>query len=199
MNLSDDEIIERVQRGERERFLELYRRHHRRLGAYARRQLRNAEAARDIVSETFLRAYQSVDSFRTGERISYPGYLFLVCRRLIINERERIQASPIIPLDDETADMAEELPDTAPLPLTQLLDAERRQRVREALAQLTHDDREIIYLAFERDLSRRDIMDILGKPSVSAVTSHLHRAMLKLQAVLVQQGYFASMRESERE
>ncbi len=83
MELCDSELVARVQQGERELFLLLFERYYSRLECYARRYLKNAEEARDIASETFLRAYRNVDSFRLGERISYLGYLFLICRRLI--------------------------------------------------------------------------------------------------------------------
>ncbi len=192
MDLSDDEILRRVQQGERTEFLELFDRYYPRIEGYAQRQLHNAEAARDIASETFLRAYRHVDSFRIGE-ISYVGYLFLVCRRLILTERQRARSSPVVPWDPaqhENLAEAEPQADTAALPLARVLHAEKRAVVRQALQQLPADDQEIILLAFERDLSRRDIAQILDKPSVSAVTSHLYRAMQKLKVVLLQQGYF---------
>jgi DNA-directed RNA polymerase specialized sigma24 family protein len=59
-----------------------------------------------------------------------------------------------------------------------------------ALECLSAEDRKIIHLAFERDLSRRDIVTIMGKPSVTAVTSHLRRAMQKLKFIIERQGYF---------
>ncbi len=199
MELTDDQIIEQVRRGDRERFLELYRRHHRRIESYARRQLRSAELARDIASETFLRAYRSIEAFRTGERLSFAGYLFLICRRLIFNELDRIRASRTVSMEDEAAVGALLVEDLTPAPLAGILDEERNRMVRAALEELSPDDQEIIRLAFEKDLSRRDIMQILGKPSVSAVTTQLHRAMTRLKQVLEEQGYFAEVREMRQE
>jgi RNA polymerase sigma-70 factor (ECF subfamily) len=202
-DLSDDDILRRVQRGERSEFLEIFDRYYPRIEGYAQHQLRNAEAARDIASETFLRAYRNVDSFRIGENISYVGYLFLVCRRLILTERQRLRSAAVVSWDQAIQEhqiQEARLADTDALPLARLLDTEKRDMVRQALQRLSADDREIISLAFERDLSRRDIAQILGKPSVSAVTSHLHRAMQKLKTVLIQQGYFNNAaHEAERE
>ncbi len=202
MHLSDDDILRRVQRGERSEFVELFDRYYARIEGYAQRQLRNAETARDLASETFLRAYRNVDSFRIGEQISYIGYLFLVCRRLILTERQRMHTTAVVSWDqaiEEHKIDESRLADTDELPLARLLDSEKREMVQQALQTLSIDDREIIQLAFERDLSRRDIAQILGKPSISAVTSHLHRAMQKLKAALLQQGYFAAAQEPERE
>ena len=192
MQPSDDEILKRVQQGARTEFVQIFDRHYGRIERYALRQLRDAEAARDIASETFLRAYRNVDSFRIGDQISYLGFLFLICRRLIMTERRKNQTAPLpqSSLSGDAALREQNAPDTAPLPLTQMLEAERRAMIREGLHCLSTDDREIILLAFEQDLSRQDIAHTLNKPSVTAVTSHLHRAMQKLKTALLRQGYF---------
>jgi RNA polymerase sigma-70 factor (ECF subfamily) len=193
---TDEEIIRRVHSGDREAYLVLFDRYYARVESYAGRQMQNPEAARDIASETFLRAYRTVDAFRIGE-ISYAGYLFLICRRVMLTELSRYGGIVCRSLDD-SADEMEMIPDGSALPVELLLSAERGDMLREALAHLPTADREIIHLAFERDLSRRDIADILSKPSVSAVTSHLCRAMQKLKAIIVEQGYFEVEREVER-
>jgi RNA polymerase sigma-70 factor (ECF subfamily) len=197
MYLSDDTIIARVQAGDRQAYLYLFDRYYARVEGYARHQIRNAEAARDLASETFLRAYRSVDGFRTGE-VAYLSYLLLICRRLIINERARHGKAPTTSWEEASLH-GEPLADSAELPLDRMLKAEQRGVIQKALHLLSAEDREIILLAFEQDLSRRDIADVLGKPTVSAVTSHLYRAMQKLKAILVKQGYFsAAMDETER-
>jgi len=196
MTQSDEEILRRVQDGDREAFLLLFDRYYGRVESYARRQMQNPEAARDIASETFLRAYRTVDSFRIGE-ISYPGYLFLICRRLMLTEQTR-NSGVVFRSLDENVEEAEALHDEGALPLEMLLASERGLMLRKALDRLPAPDREIIHLAFERDLSRRDIGEILAKPSVSAVTSHLHRAIQKLKAIIIEQGYFESERELDR-
>ncbi len=193
MLLSDDEILRRVQQGQRGEYLHLFDRYYSRVENYARRRLNNAEGARDIASETFLRAYRCVDSFRIGESISYFGYLLLICRRLIAAERVRAGSRLTRSIEDSLLEV-QQVPDASALPLEQLLAEERRTMLQAALERLTAEDREIIHLAFERDLSRKDILEILGKPSVSAVTSHLYRAMQKLKAIVAQQGYFGGER-----
>ena len=196
VHLEDEAIIRRVQQGEREAYMTLFDRYYGRVESYARRQLQNAETARDLASETFLRAYRNVDSFRTGENISYFSYLLLICRRLILTEQTRRAKTPVTA---QTLLEADRLADPSDLPLDRILVTERRTALERALECLPADDREILFLAFERDLSRRDIADILGKPSVSAVTSHLYRALQKLKVIVAQQGYFSAERETARE
>src|SRR5947207_2365308 len=141
MTQTDEEILRRVQSGDREAFLVLFDRYHGRVEGYARRQMQNPEAARDIASETFLRAYRTVDTFRLGE-ISYAGYLFLICRRLMLTERSRFGGILFRSLD-EHSDELEAIPDSVALPLELLLSAERGAMLRDALEQLPAADREI--------------------------------------------------------
>src|SRR5579871_2892649 len=89
LSLSDNEILDRVQQGERDAYAALFQRYYPRVEGYARRHLHNVEAARDVASETFLRAYRNVDRFRAGERITYFGYLLMICHRLILSEQAR--------------------------------------------------------------------------------------------------------------
>ena len=51
-----------------------------------------------------------------------------------------------------------------------------------SLAQLNASDREILTLAYDRELSCREIQAITGKPSISAVTTHVYKAMRKLRS-----------------
>lgn len=196
MDSIDRECIERVQQGNQSEYLRIFDRYYARVESFARSQLRDIEAARDMASETFLRAFRNVDKFRLEEDITYLGYLLMICRRLIITERTRLSATPVRSLDEERT--AETIPDSAPSPIAHLLDDEQAAMLQSALKELAEEDREIIQLAYIRDLSRRDIMHIMNKPTVSAVTSHLYRAMQKLKTVVSAQAYFDPERESGR-
>ncbi len=188
---SDDQIIKRVQAGEGPAFVELFDRYYAQIHRFARWQTGDAEAASDFAIETFERAYRAIKSFRTGENTPYLAYLLQITRRLIIAERVRVRRGTIYSLDDPEAS-AKRLIDSCSLPMDIVLEEERRATVRDALDRLSPEDREIILLAFERDLTRRDIAAVTGKPSTTAVSSHLHRAMKKLRVIVAQQGYFGA-------
>ena len=194
MQLSDEEIISRVQQGATQEYFQLFDRYYSRVESYARKQMQNSEAARDVASETFLRAYKKVNEFRIGE-ISYLGYLLLICRRLIYDEWAHTRRVPMFSLEICEEEIEKCSKQMTP-PLHQVLQDERAEMLRTAMELLPNDDREIIHLAYEKDLSRHDIGEVMGKPSVSAVTSHLYRAMRKLKAILIEQAYFQSEWES---
>ena len=68
-------------------------------------------------------------------------------------------------------------------PLHWLLSTERRRLVREALAELSGKDAEILLLKYTEDWSYRQLAEHLGT-SCSAVESRLHRARAKLRSAL---------------
>lgn len=194
--LSDNEILDRVQHGERDAYAALFERYYTRVEGYARRHLHNVEAARDVASETFLRAYRNVDRFRAGERITYFGYLLMICHRLILSEQARYATALA---RQRALGVPEYGLEQTELPLERVLAREKVSALKAALENLPTDDREIIWLAFEQGLSRKEIACVMNKPSVSAVTSHLYRAIRKMKTVLLQQGYFSSYASQQRE
>src|SRR5207302_919492 len=149
-----------VQRGDSESYVELFDRYYARIYRYALWQLRNIDAARDAAADTFARAFKAVAGYRPGESISYFPYLLQICRRLIYAERTRANRGFAYSLDDPESG-AKRLIDSCGTPEESLLDEERRDMIRQSMQGLSPDDREIILLAFERDLSRRDIAALM--------------------------------------
>ena len=187
--MTDEEIVRAVQSGDRELFAELHRRHYQKVWRFARRSLLEGEAADDVACETFLRAYSSIDRFRVRRDGGFLAFLFRIATNLMADRARRLAHGTPVSFDDEE-DWAGRLPDEAPPPLEQVLHQERVRRVRDALGRLPLPDRQILLLAYEGELSAREVMQAMGKPSVTAVTSHLHRALTKLRNLLATDDYF---------
>lgn len=184
--LSDTDIILRVQRGERELFGELHTRYHDRIYRTVGRSVFDPDIAQDIAGEVWVRAYAAVDRFAPRESHSVVAWLLRIAANLVTDHRRRLPVG-------ETCDDYEEktLRLVAPGAEREVLRAEQSRAVRRALETLSDGDRMIIELAHDSDLSCREIAVALDKPSVSAVTSHLHRAMRHLKTALEQSGWFS--------
>ncbi len=188
--MTDEEIVQRIQLGDRRLFEELHRRYYARIWRFARRTLLNDEAANDVASETFIRAYRAIDRYQIRRDGGFLAFLFRIARNLMTDMLRKTPPQPTLSLDGEE-NLQERLTlENGGDPLEMALREERRRRVREALARLPEADRQVILLAYEADLSRREVAVIMGKPSVTAVTSHLHRALNKLRELLLQDEYF---------
>lgn len=192
---SDGEILRRVQAGERELFGELHTRHHERIYRYVAQSIWQREAAQDISCEVWLRAYNAVDRFEVRNGASVLSWLLRIASNLVTDYRRRLG-----PETESWEENEERLTPALVTPGTesQFLQRERARAVRSAFSELSASDQQIIYLAHQDGLSSAEIAHALNKPSVSAVTSQLHRAMTHLRDRLRRQGWLNDENESSR-
>ncbi|MGQ9524950.1 MAG: RNA polymerase sigma factor [Armatimonadota bacterium] len=181
--MTDEEIVRLVQSGDRLAFVELHRRYYQRIWRYARRSAVDPDTASDIASEVFLRAYRNIDRFKIRRDGSFGAFLFRIATNLLADRARRQPKVQQVSID-EVQDLVEHVPSTEPVPLDRILQEERIARVRKSLARLPMSDRQIVLLSYEKGLSVKEIASIMGKPSLTAVTSHLHRALCKLRDML---------------
>jgi RNA polymerase sigma-70 factor (ECF subfamily) len=185
---TDEEVVARVQAGERELFEIIFDRHYARIERSVRSLGLPEPDREDVVSETFLRAFAGIGSFQVAAGKRYLPYLYAIARNLCTDRlRQRQRSCQALCLEDvEVAEIPDESEHAAPL--ATLLKREQHDRIRAALSMLSPLDREIIALSYDRDLSSKEIMAIMQKPSVTAVTTHLHKAMKKLRALVGSEG-----------
>lgn len=175
---TDSEIILRS-RTQPAAFGEIYERDVAPIGGYLGRRV-GADAAEDIVAETFLTAFRKRASFDTSWESARP-WLFGIAVRLMRRRRrlEGVQwrAAMAGPADDTAAgDGYGEAEDR--------MDAQRRLRALEpAIAALAQRDREVLQLFAWGGLSYDDIVASLRVP-VGTVRSRLNRVRRQLSNAL---------------
>jgi RNA polymerase sigma factor (sigma-70 family) len=177
MPQEDGEVMRRVASGEIGLVEVLFERHHAALFRFFRRLFGRAAAAEDLVQETFLRILKYRRSFRPGG--SFKAWLFAVARSAA-KEQFRREARGQAP---ETA--IRERIDPTPLPLDRMETAEKLERLEEAIARLSADDREALLLARYEGLSHGELATVLDC-SVGAARVRVHRALSRLRAQCVQ-------------
>lgn len=183
--LTDEQIVTRVQAGEGELFELIFDRHFARIERYARGLGLPDSELEDLVADTFTRAFTRIRSFDPANGTRYISYLYAIARNLSTDRiRERMRSPESLFLeDDQVAEIPDEREQASPL--AALLKREQLDRIHAALARLAPSDQEIIALSYERDLSCKEIMEVMQKPSVTAVTTHLYKAMKKLRALVL--------------
>jgi len=142
----------------------LYQDSRERLTSYFLRRHRSAEAAEDLLHETFLQLMRRVDRCRAAR--SPQAYLFGIARHVSAEAWRRAQPSGA----DEDSLLSAEAPDPEPRVLA----------AREVIAGLPALQREILDLRFQHDLSYAEIAEVLGVP-VGTVRSRLHNAVRLLR------------------
>src|SRR5471030_469419 len=96
----DGTTISRFQEGDKAAFNDLVTRHQQRAYHYASRLTNNPDEAADIVAETFLRAYRSLDGFKGDS--SFTTWLYRIETNCFLDMRKRANARISVSLDDES-------------------------------------------------------------------------------------------------
>ena len=187
--MTDEAIIRKVQAGDLALFGELHKRYYKRVWGYLHRCIRDEETAKDLAADTFINAYRAIGHYEVREHGRFGPFLLKIARNLLIDSQRSRKPWTFSALESEEGQTME-LPSGEPSLLDRILEEERVDRVKAALDQLSVVDREILALAYQQDLSLKEIAQVTGKPSVSAVTSHLHRAISKLRGLIRADEYF---------
>ncbi|HET6347474.1 MAG TPA: RNA polymerase sigma factor [Candidatus Krumholzibacteria bacterium] len=173
----EQELIQRWKRGDKRAFETLVRRHMTDAFYVAYGFVGNAEDARDLSQEAFVKAYQARARF-DETRPFYP-WLYRILKNHCLNFVTRGRRH--ISLDDENEHR--EIASNAASPLETMEERETCRLVRAALDRLSEDHREIIVLKNFQEHSYREIADILGIP-IGTVMSRLFYARQALRAVI---------------
>ncbi len=155
----------------------------------ALRALGDPEAAEEAVQETLVRALEALRDGRVGDPEKLGAFVRGIARHVIADiHRARQRAAPLHAMPGAGPHS------TGDDPLTALITAEERERVRLALTQLSARDREILRLSFFEGLGPVDIAERSGEPALrvrkrkSRALSRLRRALLRKEPPVTNRG-----------
>lgn len=180
-NLTDDELVGQVLAGDSAPFGEIVQRHEGRLYNTIYRLVGSAEDARDLLQDTFVKAYENLKTFRGGS--SLYTWLFRIAVNTSLSHRRRrkwVQMSAP-PGDEDNPNPGNTVADTAAAdPADRLITAETEVLVQEAINGLDDEHRTVVVLRDIQHCDYRQIAEILEVPP-GTVKSRLHRARMMLR------------------
>ena len=144
----------------------------------ARWLMKNQEDAEDMVQESYLRAFRFFASFHEGTNCR-AWFLRIVRNTCYTELGTRDPKHKQVPLDSEI----DEIEDTSPLPSVRLSQKTTVAAVREAIAALPVDFREVVVLRELEGLSYKEISEVSGVP-LGTVMSRLARGRHQLHLLL---------------
>lgn len=168
------ELVARVKRGDAGAFDLLVSLHLRRAYSVAYRLLGQREDAEDLVQEAFLTALQKIDTFQEGRSFGPWFYRILVNRGLNARKARSLRRTSALPEEASAAGAS---------PLRQTEQAELRDHLARALAELPLRQRTIVRLFELEGFTSTEIAGILEIPD-GTVRWHLHQARRKLRDAL---------------
>jgi RNA polymerase sigma-70 factor (ECF subfamily) len=170
----DAALIARWKAGDQRAAAELVQRHASALARFAA-SCGAREEVDELVQDTFVRAFSSLDGFRGDS--SFRTWLFTIERRLLMDrrrsERRRPRAAEI-----SEADVATEYD-----ALDQMVADEAQTKVKAAIGRLTPTQREVFVLRVSEGLSYKEIAEAVGTTE-GAARVHYHNAMRTVKELL---------------
>ncbi|HUW18278.1 MAG TPA: sigma-70 family RNA polymerase sigma factor [Sedimentisphaerales bacterium] len=184
MENTDKSLIDAHCRGEREAFGQVVRRYGGSLLGYLTKMSGSRELAEDLFQETFKRVHEKAHTFRGGR---LGPWLFKIATRVALNGLQRRRRLRVVSLDQQL-DCAEgrnkesgaaAVADNSCEPSEEVIRAEQKEQVRQAIELLPEKQRAALVLAYYQQLSYREVAEVLGC-SIGTVKTQMYRALRTL-------------------
>jgi len=175
---ADETLMLAYAAGDARAFEQIYARHRGPLYRFLMRHLRNAAQA----DECFQDVWQRVIAARAGWKpeAAFTTWLYRIAHNRLNDHWRSLKHRP--PAPDDADERAARVPDPD-TPERQLSEFEQRRRLQQALEELPDEQREVVLLRLEQELTLEQIGDITGVGR-ETVKSRLRYAMDKLRARL---------------
>ncbi|MBW6466302.1 MAG: sigma-70 family RNA polymerase sigma factor [Brevefilum sp.] len=185
-----------LQRGDRGAFALMVDANSDQIYRLALKMLGNEQDAEDVLQETFIKAFKNIHRFEGRSKLSTWLYRIAVNESLMIL-RKRKGITVDIDQDFETDDgelMPRQITDWCCLPEKELMSAETRHAIDQAIKTLSDTNRAAFLLRDVEGLSTQEAAEVLNI-SESALKVRLMRARMALRESLT--GYFSDKMQSK--
>jgi len=140
------------------------------------RMIRNREEVEDLTQEAFIKAFTSLASF--NEEYSFSTWLYKIATNNAIDHvrKRKLQTFSINqPIESEESDYSFELPDMEPEPDQELITAQRKKMLDDAMDSLPAKYRQVILMRHVEEKEYQEIAKTLKLP-LGTVKAHIFRA-----------------------
>jgi len=157
------------------RLSDLYEEYYDKIARYVYVHISNKEEAEDIAGEVFLKALQSLKSYRE-QGVPMQGWLFRIAHNLTVDYLRKMNKRRTVPIDSVVLQGNDNPANTAEKNI-------EFERVTKAMKKLTTEQREVIKLRFFGGLTSKEVGGVLGK-SDGAVREMQRAAIEKLRGIM---------------
>jgi RNA polymerase sigma-70 factor (ECF subfamily) len=187
MVTDEQELIQRLARGDRPAFRELVETHKKKIYFLALDMVGNPADAEDVSQEVFLRVFRSFKTFKQDSRLG--AWIYRITYNASIDHLRKKAVTPE-PMADEALETGFQNHPQIAEPQASLdpaVAAERgllQDRIGKALGNVSPQEKAVFLLRHYEDLSLKEIAESLDL-TVGSVKSYLFRAVRKLRTELV--------------
>jgi RNA polymerase sigma-70 factor (ECF subfamily) len=186
--VDDKELVTRALEGDESAFRELLERFRRPVFSLVYRMIGDRELAEDLAQESFVKAFNNLDSYNPNYRFS--SWLFKIANNHAIDHLRRARLATVSIHGSPHAANAEREEETRIVlesqdesPEQEMLALELGSEIEEAIAQLRPDYRTAVILRHIENRPYEEIAEIMEVP-IGTVKTFLHRARAELRGAL---------------
>ena len=169
-NSSEEALVGQLRSGDDNALRLMYSRYIRYLTAVCSRYISGDEDVRDVLQNTFLKIFSSLDKFEFRGEGSLKAWISRILLNEIITFEKQNQKLDFVELNTETMDTPDEDPDSFDMP---------PEVIHKMIRELPDGDRTILNLYVIEEKSHREIAQLLGIKETSSA-SQLYRAKAML-------------------
>jgi len=176
ISATDNEIINRILRGEKQLYAELVERYQNFVFTITLRYTKQREDAEEVAQDIFVKAYRSLADFRGDSKFSTWLYTIVTTSCITFLRKKKLETSS---LDNERVFELADNQDSG-MRANQVEQKSKFAMVNEAIKMLSPDDATIITLFYKGEQSLEEISHVLKLES-NTVKVRLHRARQRLK------------------
>ena len=182
MGNGDYQLVQRAIAGDDTAFEALVRDNQRMVYALALRVLRNPTDAEDVAQETFIKAYRSLESFRSDGKFSTWVYRITYNAAIdhIRKRRDEVELADWDGADDSGT------------PEQSAIRGETSRQIHNAMKQLPAQYREALQLFYFAGKKYREVAEIMDLP-INTVKTYIHRGKKELLNIVKSEGLLTSL------
>jgi len=174
-----EKIVEAAKQGDAKAFESIYQLFSDSIYRYLYYMVGEKETAYDLTSQTFLKAYENIKSYRF-KGYSFSAWLYKIAHNVAVDNFRSLKARP----QEVSSDKTQEVVKIAEQSFEEkVVD---RMAIENALSKLTEKQRQVMILKYIEQLNNPRIAEILGK-TTSAVKALERRALNELKDIILLQ------------
>ena len=173
MENNDNELVIRVQKGEKELFSVLYEKYCHKIFQFLFYKCNDSSTAQDLTGDVFIKAFERIGTFKVQHEKGFSSWLYTIATNTFLDSvKKRKDAS----LDEQ----AEFLPDKAAPDMVQKVQiGQQAEQILAYLETLGTDKKELFVMRIRQDMSREEIEAATNKSS-AALRKEYSRLIQKL-------------------
>lgn len=164
----DEELFERIRRGDKDAFRELYEASYKPLYAFLLSLTQNSEDAQDLLQDTYVQIYQKCHLYK--KEGNPMAWIMKVAKNLFLMKYRKEKEKQFVCYEDMENELG----------FAQIGDVDNKLLLETMFSELSQEDREIIIMHDVSGMKFKEIALVADKP-IGTVLARYNRSIRKLQ------------------